>query len=145
LCGYEAASEKLSREDTLKLLPSDQLRHSLRAKIKLVAFAIMPPSTEHGGQSPEHHIELVDGHPPQKVEGETSPGLRSSKGWDGKLRVQPKKAVLSNPEAISDAEYSDDENVAPGEEVPPDEGGASPLFFSFSVDQEKRESTSGPG
>lgn len=30
--------------------------------------------------------------------------------------------VLSNPEAISDPEYSDDENVLPGEEISADEG-----------------------
>ena len=46
---------------------------------------------------------------------------KDSKGWDGKLRVE-KKTVLANPEAISDAEYSDDENVLPGETVAADEG-----------------------
>lgn len=50
-----------------------------------------------------------------------SPGLRNSKGWDGKLRVD-KTAVLANPEALSDPEYSDDENVNKGVEVPADEG-----------------------
>ncbi|KAI9820111.1 MAG: hypothetical protein M1832_003818 [Thelocarpon impressellum] len=36
--------------------------------------------------------------------GTSSP--RDSKGWDGKLRVE-RKAVLANPEALSDPEYSD--------------------------------------
>ena len=46
--------------------------------------------------------------------------MKNSKGWDGKLRV-PKSALLSNPEALSDPEYSDDDNVMPGEEISADE------------------------
>jgi protein phosphatase 1 regulatory subunit 7 len=46
---------------------------------------------------------------------------RDSKGWDGKLRVE-KKPVLQNPEAISDPEYSDEENILPGEQIDADEG-----------------------
>lgn len=76
---------------------------------------------EEGNRSPGHHIELIDDNPSPRHEGEASPGLRNSKGWDGKLRV-PKSAILTNPEALSDPEYSDDENVAPGDEVPADEG-----------------------
>jgi len=45
---------------------------------------------------------------------------RSSSGWDGKLRVDH-HPVLANPEAISDPEYSDDENVLPGEQIEADE------------------------
>ncbi|EGZ77258.1 protein phosphatases PP1 regulatory subunit sds22 [Neurospora tetrasperma FGSC 2509] len=75
-----------------------------------------------GHHSPGHHIELVDDHPSPRHEGEAgSPALRDSKGWDGKLRV-PKSAVLANPEALSDPEYSDDDNIVPGEEVAADEG-----------------------
>ena len=33
--------------------------------------------------------------------------LRSSSGWDGKLRMEPRNAVLANPEALSDPDYSD--------------------------------------
>ncbi|KAK3984835.1 protein phosphatase [Cladorrhinum sp. PSN332] len=77
--------------------------------------AVDPP------RSPGHHIELVDDNPSPKHDGETSPGLRNSKGWDGKLRVAPKSAILANPEALSDPEYSDDENVVRGEEVAADE------------------------
>ena len=52
-----------------------------------------------------------------------TPGLRSSTGWDGKLRLPKKEAVVSlaNPEAISDPEYSDDENVLLGEVISADE------------------------
>ncbi|KAK4100609.1 L domain-like protein [Parathielavia hyrcaniae] len=78
------------------------------------------PPTEEEPRSPGHRIELVDDHPSPRHDGESSPGLRDSKGWDGKLRV-PRSAVLANPEALSDPEYSDDENVMPGDEVAADE------------------------
>ena len=44
----------------------------------------------------------------------------SKSGWDGKLRVT-KKAVLANPEALSDPEYSD-EDAPPVEEIEADDG-----------------------
>lgn len=88
----------------------------------------MPGPTQTSGNendSPTHHIEVMDDShkdkPSPQPDGEPSPGLRNSKGWDGKLRV-PKNAVLSNPEALSDPEYSDDDNVAPGGEISADEG-----------------------
>lgn len=80
----------------------------------------MPAPLEVGGRSPGHHIELVDDNPSPRHDGESSPGLKNSKGWDGKLRV-PKSAVLANPEALSDPEYSDEDNVVAGEEVAADE------------------------
>jgi protein phosphatase 1 regulatory subunit 7 len=46
---------------------------------------------------------------------------KDSKGWDGKLRVE-RRLALANPEAISDPEYSDDENILPGEQISADEG-----------------------
>jgi protein phosphatase 1 regulatory subunit 7 len=82
----------------------------------------MPAPLKEGSRSPGHHIELVDDNPSPRHDGENSPGLKNSKGWDGKLRVPPKSAVLANPEALSDPEYSDDENVHEGEEVAADEG-----------------------
>lgn len=45
---------------------------------------------------------------------------QSRSGWDGKLRVN-KQAVLANPEALSDPEYSD-EDAPPPEEIEADEG-----------------------
>ena len=45
---------------------------------------------------------------------------QSRSGWDGKLRVN-KQAVLANPEALSDPEYSD-EDAPPVEEIEADEG-----------------------
>lgn len=75
------------------------------------------------GRATSPHIELRDDRPSptrEEEEGQTSPGMRNSKGWDGKLRVE-RSAVLANPEILSDPE-SDDENVLPGETVPADEG-----------------------
>lgn len=95
----------------------------------------MPSSPDGGRQSPEDHVEVAnegtshveianDGTSPQQGD-EHSHGLRDSKGWDGKLRV-PKSALLSNPEALSDPEYSDGDNVIPGEQVAADEGKQDP-------------------
>lgn len=58
---------------------------------------------------------------PENGEGSSTQGMTNSQGWDGKLRV-PKNALMSNPEALSDPEYSDDENVLPGEVIAADEG-----------------------
>ncbi|KAG8533906.1 uncharacterized protein KY384_001647 [Bacidia gigantensis] len=46
-------------------------------------------------------------------------GPRDSKGWDGKLRVE-KQAVLANPEALSDPDYSG-EDAPPVEQIDADE------------------------
>lgn len=43
----------------------------------------------------------------------------SRNGWDGKLRVN-KQAVLANPEALSDPDYSD-EDAPPVDEIAADE------------------------
>lgn len=66
------------------------------------------------------HIDIVDDRPSPHVDGEPSPSLKDSKGWDGKLRI-PKSALMTNPEALSDPEYSDDSNVLHGEEIRADE------------------------
>ena len=52
----------------------------------------------------------------------TSNGLHSNKsGWDGKLRLDKnKKAVLANPEALSDPDYSD-EDAPPVDQIEADE------------------------
>ena len=53
---------------------------------------------------------------------------RDRQGWDGKLRVQ-KRAVITNAEALSDPEYSD-EDAPPPESINADEGisDLSPLW-----------------
>lgn len=45
---------------------------------------------------------------------------RDRKGWDGKLRVD-RRPVITNPEALSDPEYSD-EDAPPVEQIEADEG-----------------------
>ncbi|EAW08254.1 putative protein phosphatase PP1 regulatory subunit Sds22 [Aspergillus clavatus NRRL 1] len=45
--------------------------------------------------------------------------MKDSKGWDGKLRVEP-KATITNPEALEDPEYSDSD-APPVEEIEADE------------------------
>ena len=71
---------------------------------------VMPTARTHEG--------LED--PPEQAVTPSKP--RDSQGWDGKLRVTPKQAVLANPEALSDPEYSDPENVsAPNEQIEADE------------------------
>jgi protein phosphatase 1 regulatory subunit 7 len=66
------------------------------------------------------HISVVD---PADADGHSKSGVtpRSSSGWDGKLRVE-KKLELANPEALSDPDYSDEEQVLAGEEIKADEG-----------------------
>ena len=45
----------------------------------------------------------------------------NSNGWDGKARVE-RRAIITNPEALSDPEYSD-EDAPPVEQIDADEGG----------------------
>lgn len=46
--------------------------------------------------------------------------MKNKEGWDGKLRMEP-KAVITNPEALEDSDYSDPE-APPVEEIDADEG-----------------------
>lgn len=77
-------------------------------------------------KSAEKHA-MVSENTPLKNGAESADGQphhstpKDSKGWDGKLRIE-KKTVLANPEAISDEEYSDEENVLPGDTLAADEG-----------------------
>jgi hypothetical protein len=59
----------------------------------------------------------------EQVAAASSNGLQSNKsGWDGKLRLDKnKKAVLANPEALSDPDYSD-EDAPPVDQIQADEG-----------------------
>lgn len=70
------------------------------------------------------HIS-INGEDAKGHDAQESTTPRSSSGWDGKLRIEKgkdKKLELVNPEALSDPEYSDDENVVPGEVINADEG-----------------------
>lgn len=77
-------------------------RPAKRLQIPLphLAFIHVTPPTPH----PRNHTTMKD-----------------SKGWDGKLRVEP-KATITNPEALEDPDYSD-EDAPPVEEINADEGG----------------------
>ena len=88
-----------------------------------------PPTTTTVPLSPSRRIDIHEDNPSPRVDGQPSPSLTNGRGWDGKLRVQ-RTAVLVNPEAISDPEYSDDENVVPGGEIAADEGVFAPPSWS---------------
>lgn len=62
--------------------------------------------------------EDAEGH---DQEDKTTPlSTADGKDWDGKLRID-KSITLANPEALSDPEYSDEANVAVGEQIHADE------------------------
>ncbi|KAH6711770.1 protein phosphatase-like protein PP1 regulatory subunit sds22 [Leptodontidium sp. MPI-SDFR-AT-0119] len=80
------------------------------------------PSTKETTPPQQPHISIDNPPPTDSADHDTPKTPRSSSGWDGKLRLEKEKNVeLLNPEAISDAEYSDEENVLPGEEIEADE------------------------
>jgi protein phosphatase 1 regulatory subunit 7 len=56
---------------------------------------------------------------------------RDSNGWDGKQRVGPKQAILANPEALSDPDYSD-EDAPPVDQIEADED----LLDDYPLDTE---------
>lgn len=57
----------------------------------------------------------------QEDENQTSTSSpRSKSGWDGKLRVE-RKPVITNPEALEDSDYSD-EDAPPVDVIEADEG-----------------------
>lgn len=65
-------------------------------------------------------LEEPEGLQHHSHDAEAGQGLKNHKGWDGKLRLD--RATLANPDALSDPEYSDEENVLQGEEISADEG-----------------------
>ena len=69
-------------------------------------------------QEAQHaHIELPSSEAPHN---HSSAPLVSSSGWDGKLRMPSRHAVLTNPDILSDPEYSDPE-APPVDEIEADE------------------------
>ncbi|KAJ8115011.1 hypothetical protein ONZ43_g4768 [Nemania bipapillata] len=81
----------------------------------------LPPSEpafdEARPEATEKHVNSDVGY---HADSESSHKVLDSKGWDGKLRID-RSALIQNPEALSDPEYSDDENVLPGQEIDADE------------------------
>lgn len=64
-------------------------------------------------EPPANGVKIDDDSLSKHTEGGDEPhSLTNSQGWDGKLRLPPKNAVLANPEALSDPEYSDPEAPA---------------------------------
>ncbi len=88
----------------------------------------MSPGSTSEEQPPAHVTIEADAEPHH-----ASGSLTNANGWDGKLRM-PKSAILTNPEAVSDPEYSDDENVLPGEEIAADEGESFPLHMRVEAE-----------
>lgn len=68
--------------------------------------------------SESSQIPNVNNEPNENSSKPSTPHSKS--GWDGKLRVN-KQAVLANPEALSDPDYSD-EDAPPPEQIDADEG-----------------------
>jgi hypothetical protein len=84
---------------------------------------------------PQQHVEVttrIDENQQERTDDDeqSSHNLRDSKGWDGKLRID-RTVTVQNPEALSDPEYSDEENVLPGESIGADEGILIYLDFSL--------------
>ncbi|KAI0513051.1 hypothetical protein F5B22DRAFT_285502 [Xylaria bambusicola] len=78
-------------------------------------------ANEGNSQESPSHVEIASsGDHQESADTQLSHSLRDSKGWDGKLRVD-RNALIQNPEALSDPEYSDTENVLPGQEISADQ------------------------
>lgn len=54
--------------------------------------------------------------------------MKNKEGWDGKMRMEP-KAVITNPEALEDSDYSDPD-APPVEEIEADEGTVAGLLIA---------------
>lgn len=93
----------------------------------------MAEETSNGDESQSHPNENPQADlSPLKTGDEPTTVLTNGRGWDGKLRV-PGRASLANPEALSDPEYSDEENVVQGEAISADEGDYYALFLKLPL------------
>lgn len=72
----------------------------------------------------------IDGQQQQQDAQTAETKMKSSSGWDGKLRVE-KSAVLANPEALEDPDYSD-EDAPPPEQIDADEGTYALSWFRYN-------------
>lgn len=101
-----------------------------------LVWTFISPFPHHRLQTPNNSLNMPDENAPPPVEpteeghnkeAQVSKSPRSLSGWDGKLRITSRtpnnqRAVLENPEALSDPEYSDEDHVNPGEQIEADEG-----------------------
>lgn len=70
--------------------------------------------------SEDERRQTEDKHGQSSRNAEVQTALLNEQGWDGKLRLAP-RAVITNPEALSDPEFSD-EDAPPVELIDADEG-----------------------
>ncbi|OJD17708.1 hypothetical protein AJ78_02233 [Emergomyces pasteurianus Ep9510] len=75
--------------------------------------------TEPNPSSTITSLPLNPTHSPNNEIQNNRAAMNDGKGWDGKLRVE-RHAVLANPEALEDPDYSD-EDAPPAEEIEADE------------------------
>lgn len=69
-------------------------------------------------------IRYLQQSPAVKAEQTSTLNMKDRNGWDGKLRIDDpdnRRAILTNPEALEDPDYSDDD-APPVEEIDADEG-----------------------
>ena len=78
----------------------------------------MTEGTHSDGDDGEKHAQIE--LPPTDTTKQHSSTLTNSNGWDGKLRMPPRNAVLTNPEVLSDREYSDPD-APPTDQIEADE------------------------
>ncbi|EXJ90095.1 adenylate cyclase [Capronia epimyces CBS 606.96] len=95
-----------------------------------------PLSDEHENEAGQSQIEIhahthIEAGGRKSTDGQSSAPLVNSSGWDGKLRMPPRNAVLTNPEALSDPDYSDPE-APPVEQIEADED----LLDDYPLDTE---------
>lgn len=89
-----------------------------------------PQTDEVDGETPHTHTQIQI--PAVESPHHTSSGpLVNSNGWDGKLRMPPRSAVLANPDVLSDPDYSDPE-APPVEQIEADED----LLDDYPLDSE---------
>lgn len=82
---------------------------------------ILSNGSDPAAQPSESHADVkIQGPPSQDTHPPSNGPLVSSNGWDGKLRMPPRNAVLTNPEILSDPDYSDPE-APPVDQIEADE------------------------
>ena len=87
------------------------------------------PAPPHSEAEEEKHAQIEA--PSTESTTPHSSTLTNSNGWDGKLRMPPRNAVLTNPEVLSDPEYSDPD-APPVDQIEADED----LLDDYPVDTE---------
>jgi protein phosphatase 1 regulatory subunit 7 len=79
------------------------------------------PQSHVKGDDEDKHAQIELPHPDEtRQHSSTAAPLTNSNGWDGKLRIPPRNAVLTNPEILSDPDYSDPD-APPVDQIEADE------------------------